>query len=166
LVDDKPVDGVQLKLVAPLAVNVTLLPAQIVELDGEILTVGMVFTVTGTEAVAVHPLAAVPVTVYVVVVAGVAVTTAVLVAESPVDGAQLYVLAPLAVSVTLLPIQIAGADGLMSMVGAAFTVTVTTEVPIPPKASVPITVYAVVVVGFATTDAPVVADSPVAGLQE
>jgi len=74
LVDDKPVDGVQLKLVAPLAVNVTLLPAQIVELDGEILTVGMVFTVTGTEAVAVHPLAAVPVTVYVVVVAGVVIS--------------------------------------------------------------------------------------------
>ena len=49
-------------------------------------------------------------------------------------------LAPLAVSVTLLPIQIAGADGLMSTVGAAFTVTVTTDVPIPPKASVPITV--------------------------
>ena len=63
LVDDNPVDGAQLKLVAPLAVNVTLLPAQIVELDGEILTVGMEFTVTGTEAVAVHPLAAVPVTV-------------------------------------------------------------------------------------------------------
>ena len=39
-------------------------------------------------------------------------------------------------------------------------------VPVQPTPDVPVIVYVVVVVGFAVTEPPVVADRPVAGLQE
>jgi hypothetical protein len=99
----------------------------------------------------------------VVVVVGLAVTTAPVVPDKPVPGAQLYVLAPLAVRTTLLPEHIEGADGLISTIGLAFTVTVTVVVPVQPARDVPVTVYVVVVVGLAVTTAPVVPDNPVAG---
>lgn len=57
-----------------------------------------------------------------------------------------------------------GADGLTVMVGKGFTVTVTVFVFTHPFASVPVTVYVVVEVGFAVTVAPVVEDKPVEGL--
>ena len=58
-------------MLAPVAVSVTLLPVQMEELEAFAVTVGSGFTVIVFVAVAVHPLAFVPVTVYVVVVAGV-----------------------------------------------------------------------------------------------
>ena len=72
-------------------------------------------------------------------------------------------LAPLAVSTTLPPEQIDGADGLISTTGLALTVTVTVVVPVQPVRAVPVTVYVVVVVGLAVTIAPVVPDKPVPG---
>ena len=63
VVDDKPVEGLQLYVEAPLAVREVLLPLQIVVEVGETVIVGVVFTVTVTVAVLVHPLASVPVTV-------------------------------------------------------------------------------------------------------
>lgn len=50
-------------------------------------------------------------------------------------------------------------------VGTGLTVSVMLAV-LEQEPFVPVTVYVVVVVGFAVTDAPVVADKPVAGLQE
>ena len=50
-------------------------------------------------------------------------------------------------------------------VGAGLTVTLTDAVLVQPEAFVPVTVYVVVVVGFAVTEAPVVALNPVDRLQ-
>lgn len=63
-------------------------PEQIVCEEGVAVMVGSGFTVTVTEAVLVHPLPSVPVTVYVVVIAGLAVTLAPVVADNPVAGLQ------------------------------------------------------------------------------
>ena len=52
--------------------------------------VGVVTTFTATWSVSLHPLLSVTITVYVVLVDGVAVTVAVLVPESPVDGLHVY----------------------------------------------------------------------------
>lgn len=58
------------KLDAPLAVSVVEAPAQIVDGEALTLTVGMAITVIVRTAVAEHPLALVPVTLYVVVAEG------------------------------------------------------------------------------------------------
>ena len=71
---------------APAAVNVPGVPAQMV--IGAHVTVGKGLTVTVTVAVPTHPLTEVPVTVYVVVAAGVAVTEAPVVALNPPAGAH------------------------------------------------------------------------------
>lgn len=65
----------------------------------------------------------------------------------------------------LPPVQIAGPDGLTATVGFGFTVTVTVAVLLQPAAFVPVTVYVVVLVGLAVTEAPLVDDRPVDGLQ-
>lgn len=62
VVEDSPVAGLQLYVVAPPAVSDVLAPLQIVT-AGETVTVGLGFTVTLTAAVLVHPFASVPVTV-------------------------------------------------------------------------------------------------------
>ena len=90
-------------------------------------------------------------------------TLAPVVALNPVAGDHVYVEAPVAVSVVLEPLQMVAAGTLM--VGNGLTVTVTVVVPTQPAAEVPVTVYVVVVVGFAVTLAPVVALNPVAGDQ-
>lgn len=59
---------------APAPVNVTELPAQIVVVEDVAVTVGDALTVIACVAVEVQPFAAVPVTVYVVVVTGETVT--------------------------------------------------------------------------------------------
>ena len=87
----------------------------------------------------VHPLI-VPVTVYVVVIVGVAVTVAPVVALNAVAGLQVYVVAPLAVSPVEDPLQIDGAAGVTVTVGPAETVTTTVEVFVQPCALVPVTV--------------------------
>lgn len=65
--------GIQLYVDAPVAVNVAELPEQIVVVDVDAVTVGRGLTVIVRVAVPVQPFAAVPVTVYVVVDAGVTV---------------------------------------------------------------------------------------------
>jgi hypothetical protein len=126
--------------VAPLAVITALPPAQYDTGLGFIVTVGTGFTVTVTVAVLVQPFNAVPVTVYVVVAVGEATGLAQVVQLSPVEGAQLYVFAPLAVSVTLLPAHIVAGLGLMVIVGLGRTVTVTVVDAVHPAPLVPITV--------------------------
>ena len=121
VVEDKPVAGLQLNVAAPLAVSVVLFPSQIVCAAEAIVTVGTGLTVTVTVVVPVHPFV-VPDTVYVVVDVGFAVTTAPVVEDKPVEGLQLYVVAPLAVSETLLPLQIGGADGVTVTTGIGLTV--------------------------------------------
>ena len=101
-------------------------------------TVGKGFTVTIDVAVAVHPATEVPVIVYVVVTAGLAVTEAPVVALNPVAGVQLYVLAPAAVNVVELPRQMVGEFTVI--VGKGFTVTEVVAVLIQPAALVPVTV--------------------------
>ena len=70
---------------------------------------------------------------------GLAVTLEPVVELRLVDGVQVYVLAPLAVSVTELPIQIGDGVGTVTT-GSGFTVTVTCAVAEHPLASVPVTV--------------------------
>ena len=90
---------------------------------GETVTTTVV-TVTVIWAVAVHPFISVPVTVYVVVEVGDAVTDEPVVLLNPVEGLQLYVLAPLAVRVVDCPAQIA-TGGLTVTTGSGLTVKVT-----------------------------------------
>ena len=73
---------------APVAVSVVPVPPVQMATPEPALTTGVVFAVTVTLPVLLQPLV-VPVTVYVVVVDGFAVTLAPVVADSPVDGAQL-----------------------------------------------------------------------------
>ena len=87
VVEDKPVEGLQLYVEAPFAVSGVLDPLQIVT-AGETVTVGLGLTVTVTVAVLVHPFAAVPVTVYVIVLEGLAVTVAPVVDDKLVEGLQ------------------------------------------------------------------------------
>ena len=96
---------------------------------------------------------------------GFAVTVTPVVALNPVAGAQVYVLAPLAVIILLVPEQIAGAEGETVTVGVTPTEINTVCVSVHPVAAVPVTVYVVVTVGEAVTVAPVVALNPVAGPQ-
>ena len=118
---------------------------------------------TVTCADAVHPFV-VPITVYVVEAAGLADTLEPVELLNEEEGDQKYVVAPLAESIVGNPSQIA-------VLGETVTITVVTEtVPCPvdvhPLLSVPVTVYVMVVVGFAVTDEPVVALNAVAGLHE
>jgi hypothetical protein len=118
------VPGLHVYVVAPLAVSATPLPEHIVDEAGVTVTVGSGVTVTVTVWLALHePL--VPVTVYVLVDAGLAVTVAPVVALKPVPGAHVYDVAPLAVRLVLLPAQIVADGGVMVIVKEAFTVTVT-----------------------------------------
>jgi hypothetical protein len=71
--------------VPPLDVNVNVEPAQIGELLPAV-GVGNAFTVTVTVPVLVQPAAVVPVTVYVIVEVGLAVTVAPVVDDKPVAG--------------------------------------------------------------------------------
>lgn len=92
-------------------------------------------TVMVRVAVPVQPVD-VPVTVYVVVEVGETVT------EVPVSapGFQVYVVAPVAVSVVLLPEQIVVLDAVVVTVGVGFTVMVRVAVLVHPLAPVPVTV--------------------------
>ena len=63
----------------------------------------------------------------------------------------------------LAPLQITPSE--MVITGFGFTVTVTFFEDVQPAPDEPVTVYVVVVVGFAVTEAPAVVDKPVAGVQ-
>ena len=82
----KPVAGDHEYVFAPDAVSVPAMPVHIV--IGETEITGSGFTVTITDAVFTHPAAEVPVTVYVVVDAGLAETLVPVVALNPVEAAQ------------------------------------------------------------------------------
>jgi hypothetical protein len=111
-----PVEGAQLYVFALLlALSVVLPPLHIVTFEPAV-TVGGGLTVTVTLALEEHP-ALVTVTVYVVVVVGLAEGLETVVLLNPVDGLQLYEVPPLAVSVTLPLLQITGALGLMLALG-------------------------------------------------
>jgi hypothetical protein len=125
--------------VAPEAVKVVLPPVQIEGAVGVTDTVNEGVTVTVTVVVDEQPDPSIPVTVYVVVVAGFAVTVAPVVALRPVAGLQVYVTAPEAVNVVEPPVQIVGFAGVTaSDVLPTFTVTV--PVPVQPSGSVATTV--------------------------
>jgi hypothetical protein len=113
-------------------------PAHIATFDPPLI-VGNALTLTVTVAVLEQPPATDPVTVYVLVEAGLAVTLAPVVADRPVAGAQLYVVPPLAVNVVDAPAQIATLEPAL-IVGTELTVTVTLAVFTQPLASVPVTV--------------------------
>jgi len=157
------VPGDQLYVYAPLAVRVTEEPLHIEGKPGVTVIEGIGLTVTVVVAVFVHPFTSVPVTVYVVVTVGFAVTLGMLVALSPVGGDQEYIEAPLAVRVTEDPKQMEGATGVTATLGRFLTVTVTEAVLVHPAALVPVTIYVVEVVGLAITVVPVVPLSPAAG---
>src|SRR5258708_4258089 len=91
--------------------------------------------------------------VYVVVAFGFAVTFAPIVELKPVAGVQLYVVAPFAVSVAVCcPAQMLAL--LTEIVGVETTVTVDVAVFLQLFVFVPVTVYTVVVFGFAVTMLP------------
>ena len=100
----KSVAGLQVKVLAPVAVNVAEFPAQIVA-EFTVIT-GVDTTVTVDVAVA-EQVPAVPVTVYTAVVVGVAVTVAPVVALKSAGfcAVQVYELAPLTVNVVVWPAQ-------------------------------------------------------------
>ena len=130
------VDGLHKYVPAPFAVSIADCPLQIVG-DGDTMITGIGFTVTLICDVAVHPFKS-PVTVYVIVEDGLAVTLAPVVALNAVEGLHAYVFAPLAVSVADCPVQIVGHDETES-VGVGLTVTVTCAVAVHPLMS-PVTV--------------------------
>ena len=104
-------------------------PTQNAAVAGLTVTVGFGFTVTVTVAVLLQPVeGAVPVTVYVVVAVGFAVTVAPVLADNPVEGDQenvLEAIEELAVKLTELPLQMAGAVGVTDTVGLGLMVIIT-----------------------------------------
>lgn len=75
-----------------------------------------------------------------IVADGDAITVEALVELSPDDGVQLYVVPPLAASVTELPSQMVDTDGDTVITGVVFTVMATVAVSVHPPATVPVTV--------------------------
>jgi len=131
-----PVEGAHEYEVAPDAASAVLLPLQIGEGVVTAIT-GFWLTVTMTIEVAMQPLPLIPVVVYVVVVVGLAVTDAPLVALNPIDGVHVYEAAPDAASVVLLSLQI-GAGVATVIVGFGFILTATCVVVEHPLLFVPV----------------------------
>jgi hypothetical protein len=102
----RDVDGLHVYELAPEALSTVLCPVQTVS-SGERETTGIRFTVTMVCKVAVQPAAEVPVTEYVVVETGVAVTLEPVEAFKVEEGLQTYEAAPVALSIAELPEQIA-----------------------------------------------------------
>ncbi len=98
--------------------------------------------VIAVVAVFVQPFPSVPVTVYVVVAAGVALTDVPVVADRPAEGAQVYVLAPPAVKPTAVPgLQYNAEVGLTVTVGKPLIFNVYSAVADElPKAQVVVTI--------------------------
>ena len=124
---------------------------QTVTLFGVTVTVGVGLTVIVTCAVAVQPFAPVPVTVYVVVEAGVTET------DEPeiFPGFHTYDVAPEEFNVVEAPAQIVVLVAVAVTVGEGLTVIVTCAVPVQP-AVVPVTVYVVVAAGETVIGEPLI----------
>ena len=119
---------------APEAVRVEELPAQRVAGDAVALTVGFGFTVMVMVPVPVHPPEA-PVTVYVVVEAGLTVNG--LAVPNPPD--QVYVTPPVAVRTVELPLQMGFEEAETVTLRSGEMLTNTEAVPVQPLISVPVT---------------------------
>ena len=158
----RPIAGDHVYESAPVANKLTELPEQIVaELT---LIVGEVLTVTTLVLVDEQPADDTPITVYVVLVVGLAVTVLPVIALIPVEGVQLQVAAPVAVSVPLNPLQILNA-GVDVSAGNGLTVTTDVVLPVQPFEAVPVIVYVVELSGVAVTLDPVTALNPLDGAQ-
>ena len=129
-------DGDHEYSVAPVAVSVTGEPLQIAVFGETVRTT--VLTVTVPCPVEEQPFASVPVTVYVVVVDGFAVTLEPIVELRFVDGLHVYEFAPPAVRFVDCPSQIVAEETVTT--GSGLMVTVTCAVAVQPLASVPVTV--------------------------
>ena len=131
----KPIAGLHVYVVAPVAVNPTEPPEQnVVGPDGVIVTVGLVFTVIGTKAESEQePLA--PTTVYVTVEPGLAVGFEQLVQLKPPAGFHEYVAAPLALKGIPVPAEHIEEEGGVT-VTFKVPATVTTTVVLPEHAPV------------------------------
>ena len=109
----------------PAALRLDVAPAHIVDGVAEaVKPIGFNTETIPEEAVLEHPFAFVPITVYVVVEAGAAVTEGPVVADNPVAGDQAYVTAPFANRFTGVPpgLQMTPIVGLMLTLGKEFTV--------------------------------------------
>jgi len=131
----------QLYVFAPLAVSTEVAPLHIAAGLAVAVTVGVLLTITVTDAMA-EQVPLVPVTVYVIVDEGVTVLLEPV--PNPLD--QLYVLAPFAVKIELLPEQIVDGLAVIVITGVGFTVTVIVAV-LEHDPLLPVTVYVVVDVG-------------------
>ena len=98
-----------------------------------------------------QPFESVPVTVYIVVVDGFAITLAVFVALNPVDGVHTYVVAPLAVKAVLKPSQIVASEPALTF-GNWFAVTVVTALVEEQPFAVTVTLKEVVLTGVTVID--------------
>ena len=123
-------------VVAPFAESVVGKPLHMAVL-GETVTATVV-TETVPCPVEVQPLLSIPVTVYVIVEAGFAVTVEPVVALSEVAGLHEYVFAPFAERVVDCPLQIDAEETVTTGSGLTFTVTCVDAVH--PLMSVPVTV--------------------------
>jgi hypothetical protein len=150
-----PVEGVQVKVLVPLAIKSILPPSHTAGFAGDTVIAGLLITVTTTVVDAVQPLALVPTGVYVVVTLGDAVTVAPVELFNPVDGDQVYVAAPLAVSMVALPVQINVEAGFTVITGGGIILTVAVAVSVQPALSDASTVYVVFIAGCAVFTAPV-----------
>ena len=112
---------------------------------------GKAFTVTVAWSVFTQPFESVPVTVYIVVVDGFAITLAVFVALNPVDGVHTYVVAPLAVKAVLKPSQIVASEPALTF-GNWFAVTVVTALVEEQPFAVTVTLKEVVLTGVTVID--------------
>jgi hypothetical protein len=124
--------------VAPEALRVVVVPLQI-ETALPAVTTGKGLTVTVTNAVSLQPVPAVPITVYVVVLTGVATGFVAVSLLSVADGLHRYAVPPPAESVVFVPAQIAEL-ALLAVTMIPLTFTVTTSVAEQPLRSVPVTV--------------------------
>src|SRR6266487_991252 len=131
-----------LKVLAPLAVSVTELPAHTEVADAVIVMFGESVTVIVCDAVPEQFDPLLPVTLYVVVEVG---DTVMLAVVAPV--LHLKVLAPLAVSVTELPAHTDVAEAVIVIVGESVTVIVCDAVPEQFDPLLPVTLYVVVEFG-------------------
>lgn len=114
-------------------------------------------------ALSLHPPTDVATTVYVVVVAGLAVTEEPVVELKPVEGLQLYVVAPLAFTIVDPPAQIE--DESATTLNAIIPTFIVTESVLLHVPFVPVTVYVIVLPGFAVGFGQLVHVNPALGLQ-
>jgi hypothetical protein len=99
---------------------------QFSSVDDAVAVIGATFTVI--VALPVQPAPSEPLTMYVVVEDGVAVTEFPVVADRPVDGLHAYVLSPEADRTTLAPVHMFGLAGVKSTLALLEIVTITSSV--------------------------------------